>query len=54
MYKQTNKQREKQTDKQTNKQFKQPMQTNNANKQTKQSIINPWFVTMIYSREFHS
>ena len=30
------------------------MQTHNANKQTKQSVTNPWFVTMIYFWESHS
>ena len=45
MYKQTNKQTNKQKNRQTDK---QTMQTNNANRQTKQSTINPWFVTMIY------
>ena len=53
MYKQTktNKQTDRKTDRKTDKQTnKQTMQTYNANKQTKtkQSIINPWFVTMIY------
>jgi len=49
MYKQTNKQTNKLTEKQISRQTdKQTMQTHNANKQTKQSITNPWFVTMIY------